>query len=181
MRSRGLLTALAAAALMLGAAGGADAYVPRTKMTVFQLPAGHPSGPMVAGLDGNMWLQEGNGVFEYPAPRVAVMNPRGAIVRELPAGGAGALGPDGNFWFEYGPKIGRMTSAGEVTYFRMLSTAEPAGITTGPDGNLWFFDASGNLYRITTAGAITKVFHFANDIGGIAAGADGNLWVTEFF
>lgn len=166
----------------VAACGGAQAYTPPITMKVFPLAAGHPSGPMVAGLDGNMWLQEGNGVASAPAPRVAVLNAQGGVVKELAAGGAGALGPDGNFWFAYGPKVARMTPAGAVTYFRMTSsTAQPAGLTPGPDGNLWFFDDAVNtIYRISPAGTFTRIVQLDNDIGGIAFGPDGNLWATEF-
>src|SRR3954447_4115058 len=177
-----LRVALSAVVMLLAACAGAQAYTPPIKMTVFPFAVGHPSGPMVAGLDGNMWLQQGSGLASSPAPRVAVVDTQGGTVKELPAGGAEALGPDGNIWFAYGPKIGRMTPTGAITYFRMTSSsAAPDGITVGPDGTLWFYDQGGGLYRITTAGAITKVAQFANDVGGIAAGADGNMWVTVFY
>jgi uncharacterized repeat protein (TIGR01451 family) len=80
-------------------------------------------------------------------------------------------------------KIGRITTAGTVTEFGVLSTSSsPANITTGPDGNLWFTEATASkIGRITTAGTVTEfdiptAFSFPT---GITTGLDGNLWFTE--
>jgi len=109
----------------------------------------------------------------------------------LPAGSSPsgiATGPDGNLWFtefSVNPKIGRLTTTGEITEFPTPRPfATPAGIVVGPDGNLWFTQADfemgfeGYISRITPAGDITQF-----SIGGfpydIALGSDGALWFTD--
>ena len=48
-------------------------------------------------------------------------------------------GPDGNLWFTEFGKIGRITPAGVITEFPILTANSAAvQITTGPDGKLWF-------------------------------------------
>jgi virginiamycin B lyase len=78
----------------------------------------------------------------------------------VPSGSPFAItaGPDGALWFTEGTgNIGRITPAGVITAFRLLSRCgkygdcEPYGITAGPDGNLWFTEVSGSkIGRITT-------------------------------
>ena len=56
-------------------------------------------------------------------------------------------GPDGNVWFTEldGNRIGRITTGGSITEFRIHTTgSDPLGITSGPDGNLWFTEYIGN-------------------------------------
>jgi virginiamycin B lyase len=98
-------------------------------------------------------------------------------------------GPDGNLWFADagGNKIGRLTTAGAITEFRIKTKSSfPVGITAGPDGNLWFTESQGNnIGRITPAGNITE-FRLLSSCGkyltcsphGITTGLDGNLWFT---
>ena len=84
-----------------------------------------------------------------------------------------------------GNKIGRITTAGDITEFP-IPTADcfPQGITTGPDGNLWFTEYNVNkIGRITTAGVITEFpLPTAGSFPqGITTGPDGNLWFTEYY
>jgi virginiamycin B lyase len=103
-------------------------------------------------------------------------------------------GPDGALWFTEcavqqtgnctaNGTIGRITSAGAITEFRIKTkNSDPAGITAGPDGNLWFTDSgTDQIGRLTPAGVVTQ---FAIPTAGsfpegITAGPDGNLWFTE--
>src|SRR5439155_597612 len=68
-------------------------------------------------------------------------------------------GPDGNLWFTEGfaDKIGRITTAGEITEFPLTALSFPYGITAGPDGNLWFTEEKADkVGRITPAGEVTE-------------------------
>src|SRR5258708_22284130 len=71
-------------------------------------------------------------------------------------------GPDGAMWFTdgIGLRIGRITTAGEITEFPIPSGGSgslPFSITAGPDGALWFTaELSGNITRLTTGGVITE-------------------------
>ena len=112
----------------------------------------------------------------------------------IPTGGSYAeditAGPDGALWFTEGEagKIGRITTAGSITEYPILSGGAysfPGGITAGPDGALWFTEdreGPGYIGRISTAGVITEYLipsGFSQPMG-IAAGPDGALWFTEF-
>jgi hypothetical protein len=89
-------------------------------------------------------------------------------------------------WFtEFGGKIGRITTTGQVTEFSVGLTpgGSPAGITSGPDGNLWFTESSGNrLGAINTVGQITE---FSAGISAnsspfeITSGPGDTIWFTE--
>jgi streptogramin lyase len=62
-------------------------------------------------------------------------------------------GPDENLWFTMrdANKIGRITTAGEITEICIPTAAsQPTSITGGPDGNIWFTEeASGKIGRVT--------------------------------
>ncbi|MFN8515612.1 MAG: S-layer homology domain-containing protein, partial [Thermomicrobiales bacterium] len=100
-----------------------------------------------------------------------------------------AVGSDGALWFtehEAG-KIGRITTAGDITEFPIANgtVQQPFGITAGPDNALWFTrqGSGGNddlIGRITTAGVSTSYpIPTSNGLPvGIVAGPDGNLWFT---
>ena len=60
------------------------------------------------------------------------------------------VGPDGALWFteENGDKIGRITTAGDITEYPIPTVpAAPSEITTGPDGALWFTESGANRDR----------------------------------
>ena len=76
-------------------------------------------------------------------------------------GGSIAHGGDGALWFSGGfvpNQIGRMTSAGAVSYpvtkAAGLVSFNPGPLTRGPDGNIWFADP---LAGIDIAGTIGTV------------------------
>ncbi|MGH7267834.1 MAG: virginiamycin B lyase family protein [Candidatus Rokuibacteriota bacterium] len=94
------------------------------------------------------------------------------------------VGPDGALWFvEYaGNKIGRITTAGDITEFTLPAAgSQPVGIVAGPDGALWFTEnGADQIGRITTTGDITEFpLPPSTEPFGIAVGSDGALWFTE--
>jgi virginiamycin B lyase len=114
-------------------------------------------------------------------------------------------GPDGALWFTYsvttstggGPRVGRMSTAGQATEFTLPSEASltPVGqnsrIVSGPGGKLWFtmeslgatnfIGAASTSGEITVYGIPTMPTKTVPGAGacGIAAGPDGNIWFAE--
>jgi len=80
-------------------------------------------------------------------------------------------------------KIGRITTAGTITEFRVrTSTSEPLSIVLGPDGALWFTEYNrGQIGRITVEGAITEFPTPTRQSTpyGLAVGGGSVLWFTE--
>jgi virginiamycin B lyase len=50
------------------------------------------------------------------------------------------VGPDGALWFseESASKIGRITTAGQISEYALSPNSGPMGITVGRDGAIWF-------------------------------------------
>jgi virginiamycin B lyase len=153
---------------------------------------GEPEG-ITSGPDGALWIANGNYIDKMTTEGTA-----GQITRfRVPSGAAYYItpGPDGAFWFteQIAGKIGRITTAGEVTEFALPKDVLPSGITTGPDGALWFTEGCirqphsgcipGNkIGRITTTGVVTE-FTIPSprcEPEGITTGPDGALWFTEY-
>lgn len=93
-------------------------------------------------------------------------------------------GPDGALWFaELGAnKIGRITTAGELTEFPI--TGGPVGITVGKDGQLYvdlFFTPG--LDRVNLAGQVTAHWDLPGAVGTlqVATGFGLDIWVTDTF
>ncbi len=97
-----------------------------------------------------------------------------------------SVGSDGALWFtdQSRNRIGRITTAGSVTTFPILSAGAGLGrIQPGPDGALWFSQPLVNkIGRMTTAGVVTEftVPTAASGPAGLWAGPDGNIWFPEF-
>lgn len=126
--------------------------------TEFTIPPDNSSpGGIATGPDGGLWFTEPvTGKIE----RIAV---DGKITEfALPNANAQpwgiTTGPDGALWFTeascvrepgsgciIGNKIGRITTTGLLTEFRVPSDGSgPHSITTGPDGALWFTEYYGS-------------------------------------
>lgn len=94
-----------------------------------------------------------------------------------------ANGPDGALWFTAGYIVGRITTAGALSYYPISFTPQGA-IALGPDRALWFTGsdaAVGSIGRITPMGNWTEystptVNSFPQ---AITAGPDGAMWFTE--
>jgi len=156
-------------------------------ITEFPTPSGDSQG-MAQGSDGNFWF------VQLGTSKVVRMTPAGTVT-EFPTPTPSSrpnditAGPDGNLWFTQqdaaANRIGRITPGGVITEFPLTSTGSPSFITAGPDGNLWFTKTNNNnIFRMTTAGAVTGTFAIptpGSSPAGITTGPDGNLWFTEFF
>jgi streptogramin lyase len=117
-------------------------------------------------------------------------------IDEFPVGsnpGGITTGSDGALWFveEGTSRIGRITTAGAVSYPSQVTTAaDPATVSpldqiiAGPDGALWFTQPRDNqIGRITTAGGTPTEFSLDSIVSGaqpegITVGPDGALWFT---
>ena len=133
-------------------------------ITEYPLPT-TGSGPadITSGPDGALWFTESG----FHGHRIAKITTDGDITEfpELPVGETPidqiedgyrpmgiVAGPDGALWFTEGSpyidvnpgKIGRITTAGEVTSYSDPSIDVPTGITTGPDGAVWFTSYGNN-------------------------------------
>jgi virginiamycin B lyase len=150
-----------------------------------EYPLAAGAGPLfiTAGPDGALWFTE-SGAAGNKIGRITI---KGAITEfAVPTAGSEpygiTVGPDGALWFteRMAKKIGRITTAGEVTE---LPTLGPGfGIVAGPDGNLWFTEPdSAKISSLSTAGAVAEVALPTANAGpqGIAVGPDGGLWFAE--
>lgn len=172
--------------------------------TQYPLPSGGTPSYIVAGADGNLWFTEPNtlsigrittsgGITEFQMPQLE--SPQGI-----------AAGPDGNLWitqdYRYclrwtGPPwppwrrvcaewqvhadIGRVTTHGAVTEFRLPIYKRFIDITAGPDGNLWFEADVNKIGKITPRGGITEyVLPAGIQPFNITKGPDGKLWFIDY-
>jgi streptogramin lyase len=94
------------------------------------------------------------------------------------------VGPDHNIWFTEltGEKIGRLTTSGTLTEFKISGAQSLVGIASGPDGNIWFTDQfAGKVGHINTSGGLLKAFSLpaGSHPQGLTVGPDGNLWFVD--
>jgi streptogramin lyase len=151
-------------------------------MSMFSVPGTSYLDDITAGPDGALWFTDNLG-------KVDRITTSGAISEHTVGGEPYHItsGPDGNLWFtdHSAFRIGRITTAGRVSYFSLPSHAGfPDAIGSGPDGALWLtVDAqNAGIYRVTTTGVFTR--HSLPRpldymyLQGIVSGPDGNLWFT---
>jgi streptogramin lyase len=153
----------------------------------YQARHGADTEAMALGSDGNIWFTE------QPTKKVfgqiGRITPTGNI-KSYAVGPPGSdpigitAGPDGNLWFtDSGTnEIGRITTAGVVTEFPVISAnATLRGISSGA-GKLWFSEYGAHkIGSITTSGTVTEysLSGGVTDPNRIAAGPDGNMWFTS--
>ncbi len=138
-------------------------------------------GAATMGPDGNLWVaftnvQNGAGVARFvPNGNVTEVMVKGATsVSSLTSG------PDGNLWFVDSNKIGKVSTAGNVTEYNVGSSGvdlSNAHLTAGGDGNLWFLN-SGSLNSITPSGNVRSFTTPAGQLTSLSQSPDGNLWYT---
>jgi virginiamycin B lyase len=173
---RALSVAVLVGALVAGAAGSA----PRSPLDA---PSAIASGP-----DGRVWVADSTGIV--------VATTRGRMARAATIAGVTSIvrGPDGAMWFgAHSPaRIGRITTAGDVTYFTAGIGGVPHWIARGADGNLWFTENAAGTAKTTAIARITpagQVSEFSQGLmtthadqaflDHITAGPDGNMWFTD--
>jgi virginiamycin B lyase len=195
---RGLHLALAALLTLLVFPAAANAANVREgppvvgQVSEYELGAGTRPQALISGPDGNLWFAGIRNVSGGFVDVLGKVTPKGLVTEfELGTHTANlglsdiAVGPDGNLWFTEGgrPKVGRITTGGQITEFELPAGAGSAtAIAAGPDGNLWFTESgAARIGRITTQGAVTE-FPLAGARefwgGDIAVGPDGGLWTT---
>jgi streptogramin lyase len=182
------------------AGGKIGRVAPNGTLTEFSIPT-PDSGPraLAAGPDGNVWFSE------FKTSKIGRITPDGVVTEfELPRPNSGpgdiTAGADGSLWFVElggvmdgievdGNRVGRITTAGEVTEFPIPSPGgTPINIAAGPDGNLWYTKGAA-VGRVTLEGEITE-FPIAEGPAravGISAGSDrqpptrlvNRLYVTD--
>jgi len=140
-----------------------------------------PTGGLVAGEDGNLWVAATDTSIGQITPsgrfaefQVAITQP--PLVQLTP-------GLDGNIWFiDSGGVVGRITPKGAVTLFPIAEQANvgPTSIGSGPDGNIWFSTGSNFITRITPSGVTTQfTLPQAGNVTSITAGSDGSVWFVQ--
>jgi virginiamycin B lyase len=90
-------------------------------------------------------------------------------------------GPDGALWFteRAGYRIGRITTAGEISEFPLRPGLAPIGIAAAPDGALWFTTPK-RVGRITVSGEVaTWPVPGADYLYNVAVAENGDVWITD--
>jgi streptogramin lyase len=155
-------------------------------------------GETVAGSDGSLWFTEFffYDAWRYGAERIGRIFPTGEFTeyvagKHLDGVRSIATDPAGNLWFtatyrfykKSHQAIGRITTSGDLTQFRLPRRSRPQGITAGPDGNMWFVESNPKRPAIGLVTPSGRIRHFPLPSKrrplSIVAGPDGNLWFTE--
>ncbi|HEU5438261.1 MAG TPA: hypothetical protein VFU88_03140, partial [Ktedonobacterales bacterium] len=153
---------------------------PGGTITEMALPAGANASGIAFGSDGALWFTDSSAntvgrltlqgqATEYALP----------VIDSQPS--SITLGSDGALWFTEIVNIGRITTDGHISEFRMSEGSGPTAITTGRDGNLWFTDfARGTINRLTPTGQFTAfALPKGAQAGSITVGPDGALWYLD--
>lgn len=113
------------------------------------------------------YLSSNGTVTRFPVTDTGTVGP-GQIV----------AGPDGNFWFADGDRIGKVTPKGAVSYYNTDPSMETTSIIVGPDKNLWYSGNSANeqVGTMSTAGKVIAEYAPGGQIFFLTAGSDGNVW-----
>jgi virginiamycin B lyase len=134
---------------------------PTGKVREFVVP-GPPAklASIAVGPDGNLWFAEA------AAPRVGRIKPNGLVTqfRVPTVKGTEAIvsGPGGRLYFNSGPEVGAITTAGKISWPSCLvgsCNRETQGLALGPDGQLWA--ASGPAHCPSICGGGTGLYYGA--------------------
>jgi virginiamycin B lyase len=183
-----------------GQNGGIGRITPDGTIKEFPLPDTPSStnrwpSAVIAGPDGSIWFADptGNNIGRMSLDGVLLGDTFLSTTsdwRDTPS--TIALAADGNFWFGEVNRVGRMTPAGDVTFYPLHPDEDAGGagdIISGPDGNLWRNGPSLNrLQRILLPAADDSQLEVAEffppgynpgtppAVGPMVVGPDGNIW-----
>lgn len=138
-----------------------------------------PAGYMAFGADKKLYVANGDDGQIGTMTLAGVNNRYTTPSGDHPSGLT--LGPDGNVWFAEASHVGKITPAGKITEYALLSVGNGADvITTGGDGNLWMGEyLASKIAKVTPAGKVTE-YPITGGGGcnphGIAKASDGNVW-----
>ena len=145
-----------------------------------QMSAKSPAG-IVRGPDKKIWFTEaGSGAIG----RIG----RDGTIKEFHLGFGGpdyiTVGPDDALWFTDSlDVVGRITTDGKITKFRLPPKSGPMGITSSSDGALWFTEYDKNrIGRITVNGVISQFNLPPSSLPGYPLDIASNgvsIWFTE--
>jgi streptogramin lyase len=134
-----------------------------------------PAG-LSLGTGDQIWLTEVNRAVYRLNPGELTMahwdaSPNSAII----------VGPDKNFWFPEGVRIGRLAASGEKQDFPITDSFAD-DLCAGPDDALWFTDGSlHQIGRMAVDGTLSRTYDLPPNSRPfqIIVGPDGALWFTE--
>jgi streptogramin lyase len=137
---------------MLSAAHAADLF----RFTQYKVPTANSEPRYIAaGSEGNVWFTEGN---EFFTPN-----------------------PDPNTGGTFHTQIGKITSAGRITEFRVDGCqCFLNDIVQGPNDVLYVTTNSNLLVRITTAGDVLPFVETPFAVGDSLARRGDDLWISDF-
>jgi sugar lactone lactonase YvrE len=155
-------------------------------MTTYVDPEGEVEVPagIAEGSDGHIWFADRGSVRIGELDRVT-----GGITThthpDLERPESLIAGPDGNIWFTDAPgyQLGRITPAGQFTFFTTTGLGELGELTVGPDANIWFAARGANsLGRIDPDTGQIKLF--SDPTGGVdeptkVVAAQDCLWLLN--
>jgi streptogramin lyase len=152
---------------------------PSGQITEYPLSEGSPLG-IAAGPDGNLWFTKNSKVGKISTSGTITEY---AVISPSPGLRFITAGPDGNLWFTEGSSvnsIGKITTAGSVSEYRLPTYRWPEGITTGPDGNIWYVTDTEHVGKMSTSGVILGEYSVlaSSSPRDIVSGPDGKLWFT---
>lgn len=151
-------------------------------LTKFRVPTANSSPEdITASADGNLWFTERQG------GKIGRITTSG-VITEFGSGLSSPSqitdGPDGNVWFTLRftptPQIGRITPAGDFTFF--TTPSPPEVITRGVGNTLYFSEFAANrIAQITTDGVVTESPEVRfSEPTGITAGPHRTIWFLGF-
>ena len=131
----------------------------------FPLPAGTKPNSIALGADGNLWFSDGS------TAQVGRITPTGQVtffpVPTLTATDEVLAGPGGAIWFVARNEIGKISTAGKVTWpgcFTRGCQYPPSAMTIGPEGKLWVASGVGHCPGYCGGGSELS---YATEAGGI--------------
>jgi len=162
---------------MLAAGAAAQTITDYPVPTTVSSPWGITAGP-----DGAMWFTETR------VSQIGRITSNGTVteftVPQPSFGGGPAIdltrGSDGAIWFGVAANLGRIDTAGHVSYFPAGAGPQGQWIKSGPDGALWFAEQVNRIGRMTPSGQYSEPYIADIDsyFHGLGFSPDGSLWVT---